>query len=175
MQYDVRSAHINGSGFVGTGRARLKGFIVSGQALAGTVDFFDTFTIPVPATYGQTGYTITITKASHGLNTGDYVGVAFQAAAGVAANDGNYQIIRLDANTFTVTSLNSVSIATNTDCTYVAGSSDHKTPWVTAVDTSAVTAGGQTMFITIPGEGILIHNELYLAEKNINSVTIFYG
>lgn len=175
MQYDVQSAHINGSGFVGTGRARLKGFIVSGQASAGTVDFFDTYTIPVAATYGQTGYTITVTKSSHGLITGDYVGIAFQAAGGVAANDGNYRVTKLDDNTFTVTSLNSLSIATNTDCTFVAGSDDHRSPWVTAVDTSAVTAGGQTMFITLPGEGILIHYELYLAEKNINSVTIFYG
>lgn len=175
MQYDVTSAHINGDGFAGSGRTRLKGFIVSGQSAAGTVDFFDTLTVPVAATYGQAGTLATITSASHGLITGDWVGIAMQAAGGVSGTDGNYRVTVLDANTFTIVSPNTVSVATNTACTYVTGSDAHRSPWVTAVDTSAVTAGGQTMFITLPGEGILIHYGLYLDTFNINSVTVFFG
>jgi hypothetical protein len=175
MQYDVTSAHINGDGFAIVGRTRLKGFIVSGQASAGTVDFFDTLTTPVTATYGSVGTLITVTSSAHGLVTGDYVGIAFQAAGGVSGTDGNYRVTYVDANTFTVTSLNTVSVATNTACTYAAGSDAHRSPWVTAVDTSAVTAGGQTMFVTLPGEGILIHYGLYLDTFNINSVTVFFG
>lgn len=173
MQFDVVSAHLNGQGYAFIGRVRLKGLVISGQATAGTVDIFDTDTLPISATYGQAGTTITVTSAAHGLKTGDRVGIAFQAAGGVSATDGNYTITRLDANTFSFESYNSASVATNTVCSYVSGNTHSQ--WVTSFDTSAVTAGGQVLQILIPGDGILIEEGIYIAMTNINGVTAFLG
>lgn len=176
IQTDVSSAHLNASGLCYSARTRLRGIAISGQSAAGTVDIFDTLTPPIAATYGQSGTTITVTKTAHGLVTGDLVGISFFASGGgVSSTDGNYEITKIDANTFTITSLNSQSVASNTNCLYVKAEGGHSSPWVTAMDTSAVTAGGQTISLTIPGEGLVIHVGLYISLTNINSVTVFYG
>lgn len=173
MQTDVTSAHLNGSGFAYIGRTRLKSVVISGQASAGTVDIFDTATAPIAATYGQAGTTITVTKEGHGLTTGTIVGIAFIAAGGVSATDGNYPINVLGPDTFTITSLNTASVASLTACSYVSGV--RHSNWATSFDTSAVTAGGQALFITLPGEGLLMENGIYIDTLNINAVTVFYG
>ena len=41
MQTDVKSTHLNASGVVSTGRARLKGFSLVGTGTAGTIQFKD--------------------------------------------------------------------------------------------------------------------------------------
>ena len=73
MQTDVKSGHLNNSGFVVLGRNRLKAVSMVGTATAGTLDIFDTTTAPVAATYARSGTTITVTKSAHGLATGDIV------------------------------------------------------------------------------------------------------
>jgi len=80
---DVKQAHLNGSGFLVTGRTRVKGISYVGSATAGHVALFDTLTAPVTtATYGRSGTTVTITQAAHGLTTGDVIGIDFAAGTG---------------------------------------------------------------------------------------------
>ena len=76
MQYDVKTSKIQGSGLMFSGRVRLKQGTVIGNGTAGYIDFFDTATAPVAATYGRSGYTVTVTKTAHGLTTGQPVGIA---------------------------------------------------------------------------------------------------
>ena len=68
----------------------------------------------VNATYGQSGTTITVSRNSHGYNTGDFVDIDFTNNA----TDGYYEIQTVpDGNTFTVTSATSVSITSGFACT----------------------------------------------------------
>jgi hypothetical protein len=167
MQYDVRTAKIQGSGFLYSGRVRLKQATVLGNGTAGYIDFFDAATAPVSATYGRSGTTVTITKSSHGLTTGTVVGIAYVAASNVAPVSGNYPITVVDANTFTITDLNSGSIGTGTACNYVANGY-----WILGINTGTNL---QPFQILIPSEGILCLNGIYSNSSNINSTQITYG
>ncbi len=76
----------------------------------------------VPATYGQSGTTITVTRNSGNngadFKVGDFVVIDFTAGS---ATDGNYEIKTLPNNqSFTVTSSTSATIASGTSCTYGA-------------------------------------------------------
>jgi hypothetical protein len=175
MQTDVLSLHLNNSGTGKAGRCRIKGMAIVGTATAGSVVLWDTTSAPVSATYGRSGTTVTITSASHGLSTGQYVGIDFAVTGGSSATDGNYQITVTDANTFTVTDLNSGTIATSTACTYVVATATNPTTWLTAVDTAAVTSGAQTLFFEIPGEGLVVHAGIYMTMSNLTGVTIYYA
>jgi WD40 repeat protein len=153
-----------------SGRTRLKGFIAVSSSTAGTVNVWDTTTAPTSVTYGRSGTTITVTLASHGLTTGDVVGLTFAPAGGVSATNGNYAVTVLTANTYTVTDINSGTIATST-----AGTQG--TRWLTSFDTSAVTTSGtaQSFYALLPGEGMLVRNGLYAQLANQDSFTVFYG
>jgi hypothetical protein len=120
MQYDVKQAHLNSSGYLVTYPVRVKGVSFAGSASAGTLVLFDTETTPVSAsvTYTQTGTLVTVTKTTHGLNTGDVIGIHFSANAGVSATDGTYAITKTGADTFTLTDINSRSIASTGSCVY---------------------------------------------------------
>lgn len=168
MQYDVRTAKIQGSGFMYSGRVRFKQATVVGNGTAGYVDFFDTNTAPVSATYGRSGTTVTVTKSGHGLSTGNVVGIAYVAASSVAPVSGNYPITVVDANTFTITDLNSGTIATSTACSYVANGN----VWVAGINTGTNL---QPFQILIPSEGILCLNGIYSNSTNITSTQITYG
>lgn len=170
MQTDVLSAHANQSGFLMAGRTRLKGFLAVSSATAGTVNVWDTTTAPTTATYGRSGTTITVTLASHGLTTGQYVGLTFAPASGTSATNGNYAVTVLTSSTYTVTDINSGTIATGTACT-------QGTRWLTSFDTSAVTTSGtaQTVYAILPGEGMLAQNGLYAQLANQDSFTVYYG
>jgi hypothetical protein len=168
MQYDVKSGHLNSSGFFLIGRQRLKGLMsIPSTTTAGTVEIFDTDTVPVTATYARSTTTITVTKSSHGLSTGQVVGIGFTAASGSSATDGNYAITVVDANTFTITDINSGTIAGGTACRYVLGSG-----FMMAFDTNPSTVA---VPLPIPGEGILASNGLYGFMNNQLSLAIFYG
>jgi hypothetical protein len=173
MQTDVLSGHLNTSGIVANsaGRTRLRGLLYVGTATAGSVTVFDTTSTPVSATYGRSGTLVTITSTGHGLTTGQAVGIDFALASGVSATDGNYKITVVDANTFTVTDSNSGTVATSTACTYVVATTTNPTTWVTAIDSAAA----QPMYVQFPGEGILIHQAIYLSMSNLTGVTVFYG
>jgi hypothetical protein len=170
MQYDVKSAHTNQTGFLYVGRTRLKGFLAISSATAGTVNVWDVTTAPVAATYGRSGATITVTLAAHGLTTGQQVGLTFAVASGTSATNGNYVVTVINSSTYTVTDINSGTIATSTACTQGAR-------WLTSFDTSAVTTSGtaQTVYAILPGEGMVAQNGLYAQMTNQDSFTVFYG
>jgi len=175
MQTDVSTIHLNSTGFGYIGRTRIKGLVVSSTATGGTVTLYDSLTASTSATYEQSTTTVTVTKVAHGLVTGQKIGISFAAASGNSATNGNYEITRLTADTFSITDINSRTIAASTACSYVAnvvGASS--TQWHFTVDTAAAAA---TTNIVFPGEGILIETALYVAmtTTNITAVTIFYG
>ena len=175
MQTDVSAIHLNSTGFGYIGRTRIKGLVVSSTATGGTVTLYDSLTASVSATYEQSTTTVTVTKVAHGLVTGQKIGISFAAASGNSATNGNYAITRLTADTFSITDINSRTIAASTACSYVTnpvgGSS---TQWHFTVDTAAAA---ETTNIVFPGEGILIETALYVSmtTTNITAVTIFYG
>ena len=175
MQYDVSTIHLNSTGFGYIGRIRVKGLVISSTSTGGTVTLFDSLTASVSATYEQSTTTVTVTKVAHGLSTGQRIGISFAAASGVSATNGNYTITRLTADTFSLTDINSRTIAALTACSYVANTgTGNSTQWHMTVDTAA--AAGTTN-IVFPGEGILIENALYvgMTTTQIPAVTLFYG
>jgi len=166
MQTDVKAGHLNNSGFVVLGRTRLKALSTVGSATAGTLDIFDTVTAPVSATYARSTTTITVTKTAHGLATGDVVGLAFATASGTSGTNGNYVITVASSSTFTVTDINSGTIAGGTVAVY-------STLWVASYDTGAADVFNN--YVLLPGEGILVKNGIYLNMSNITSANVYYG
>jgi hypothetical protein len=166
MQTDVKAGHLNNTGFVLLGRTRLKALSTVGSATAGTLDIFDTTTAPVTtATYARSGTTVTVTSTAHGLVTGDVRGFAFASASGLSATNGNYTVTRTGANTFTITDINSGTIAST--------AMSYSTLWVASYDVGATDVFGN--IVLIPGEGVLIQNGIYLLMTNLTSANIYYG
>jgi hypothetical protein len=168
MQYDVKTAKIQGSGLLFVGRVRLKQGTIIGSGTAGYIDFFDTDAAPIDATYARSGTTVTVTKTAHGLATGDKVGIAYIAAGGVAPVSGNYPVTVLTADTFTVTDLNSGTIAGGTVCRYVNNGGS----WAMGINTGTNV---QPFQLLIPGEGILCRLGIYANSSNITSTQVTYG
>jgi len=166
MQTDVKAGHLNNSGFVLLGRTRLKAVSTVGSATAGTLDIFDTTTAPVSATYARSGTTITVTKSAHGLADGSTIGITFATASGSSGTNGNYVITVTSSSTFTVTDINSGTIAGGTVAAY-------STLWVASYDIGATDVFSN--FAIIPGEGILVKNGIYLNMSNITSANVYYG
>jgi hypothetical protein len=107
-----------------------------------------------------------VTLTSHGYKTGQNVGLAFGAGTGGTATNGNYVVTVSDANTFTVTDINSGSI-TGT------GSAATATRWLTSFDTNGSVAAVISVFV--PGEGMVVYNQLYAQLSNVTGITVFYG
>ncbi len=63
MQYDVKQAHLNSSGYLVNYPVRVKGLSFTGTATAGYVVLFDTSSTPVSSsvTYAQSANTVTVT------------------------------------------------------------------------------------------------------------------
>lgn len=171
MQTDVLSARIHDSGFLVLQPSRIKGISVKGDAIAaGEVDLFSTNTVPVAATYGQSGTTITVTKANHGLSTGNIIGIAFNLGTGGAALSGSYAITVTNSSTFTITSPNSESVTAGAVCNYVFGEG---ATWLMTLDIEL----GDTYqnYLLLPGEGLRSKLSTYALMTNIAVVTVFYG
>ena len=166
MQTDVKQGHLNNSGFVVLGRNRIKAASTVGTATAGTLDIFDTTAAPVAATYARSGATITVTKSAHGLSTGNVVGIAFATASGSSGTNGNYVITVASSSTFTVTDINSGTIAGGTVAAYAS-------LWIASFDVGATDVFSN--FALIPGEGILVKNGIYLNMSNLTSANVYYG
>ena len=168
MQYDVKQGHLNESGFFVLGRNRVKAVSFFGGG--GTLVLFDTTSAPVSSsvTYAQSGTTVTVSKTSHGLVTGDVVGIHFDANTGVSATDGNYSITRVDANSFTLTDINSRTI-TSTAAIYVSGVNR----WLMTYETHSTDEFQNAPLI--PGEGVLAVNGIYAYMSAIDSAQIYYG
>jgi len=168
MQYDVKQGHLNESGFFVLGRNRVKAVSFFGGG--GTLVLFDTTSAPVSSsvTYAQSGTTVTVSKTSHGLVTGDVVGIHFNSNTGVSATDGNYSITRVDANSFTLTDINSRTI-TSTAALYVSGVNR----WLLTYETHSTDEFQNAPLI--PGEGVLAANGIYAYMSAIDSAQIYYG
>jgi hypothetical protein len=180
MQYDVKAAHLNESGFLlaPATRTRLKQITLAGNASqSGSLVFFDTATAPVTSgTYGRSGTTITVSSTGHGLSTGAYVGISFNSSSNVSATDGNYVITVTDANTFTMTDINSGTVTNaGTGCQYVSSASNATTQnkWVSTYET--LTGATATQQLSVPGEGLLFQSGMYVYMNNMGFVTIHYG
>ena len=169
MQYDVKQAHINQSGQLVLGRARVKAVAFVGTATAGQFVLFDTTTAPVSAsvTYGRSGNTITVSKTAHGLLAGQTIGIDFDVGTGGSATPGNYTIATASANSFTITDINSGTITGTPAAVYSTGN------WLMTFDIAAGDTynNGQTL----PGEGLLAQNGVYAYMVNMTAVSIFYG
>ncbi len=165
-QTPVKSAHLNSTGIFVLGRNRLKGVTTVGSGTAGVVHIFDATAVATAITYGRSTTTITVAHTAHGKKVGDVVGLAFTPAAGVSATNGNYQIVTVaDADTYTVTDINSGTISGGTG-------GFESTHWLTSLDT---TAGSVTTSMVIEQDGILAVNGLVATMTNQTGTTIFYG
>ena len=168
MQYDVKGSHLSGSGFLYVGRVRLKNLVYQGNGTTGAIDIFDTNVVPNAATYSRTGYVVTVTSAAHGLANGQTVGITFAPLANVSATAGNYSIGNATTNTFTITDINTGSIANTANCTYVSNGNQ----WMTSYNTGTNVQPFQVIF---SGEGILATNGIYANVTNITYQTAQYG
>ena len=166
MQYDVKASHLSGTGLMVSGRVRLKNLIYLGTGTAGGIDLFDTLTAPVAATYARSGYTVTVTSTAHGLVTGQNIGITFSAASSVSATAGNYIVTKLTADTFTITDINTGTIAGGTACIFSTGK------WLGGYNTST---GVQPFQVIVPGEGVLAQTGIYAVVTNIVFQTVTYG
>ena len=168
MQYDVKQGHLNESGFFVLGRNRIKAISYFGGG--GTLVLFDTTVAPVTSsvTYARSGTTVTVSKTAHGLATGDVVGIHFDSNTGVSATDGNYSITRVDANSFTLTDINSGTI-TSTAAIYVSGVNR----WLLTYETHSTDEFQNSPII--PGEGVLAVNGIYAYMSSMDSAQIYYG
>ena len=171
MQTDVSAGHLDVSGFiVPNGRYRVKQITFQGSGGgAGVVEIFDTIVAPISATYGRSGTLVTVTKSTHGLATGDRIGIGFSAASGASGTDGNYTITVVDSSTFTLDDPNSGTVTPGTACRYVNSGARWLVSFGTLVSQTTATA------VLIPGEGILAAKGIYASISNTSFVTVFYG
>jgi len=170
----VRSGHLHSSGFIYKERAAVKAIDVVGSSSAGILELWDTNLAPVAGTYGRSGTTVTVTKNAHGLSTGAFVGISFEPDAGVFATPGNYKITVTNANTFTLTDINSGTISNNPVCRYISSVVDgNSARWMATYHTSAsdIFFNG----FSIPGNGLLSRIGVYVFASNLDSINIYYG
>ena len=168
MQYDVKQAHLNSSGYLVNYPVRVKGLSFTGTATAGYVVLFDTSSTPVSSgvAYARVGTTVTVTKTTHGLTTGTVIGIHFLSNSGVSATDGTYTITVTGANTFTLTDINTGNIS-STSAVYAVGK------WLMTYEPTATDIFNNVPFI--PGEGVRVETGVYAEMSNMDSVQIFYG
>jgi len=171
MATNVKQAHINASGFLVMGRNRIRGLSFVGTATAGELVMFDTTSAPVTSsvTYGRSGTTVTVSKTAHGLITGDVVGIHFADGTGGTATDGNYSITRIDANSFSLTDINTGTITGSPAAIYVSGNNR----WLLTYEVSATDIFNNAP--EVPDQGVLAVNAIYAYMSNLSAVNIYYG
>lgn len=160
MQTDVQAAYVKSSGILVTPlRTRLKGCVItSGTSSLRNVAACDPTTV-VSGTYSQTGTTATITITAHGLINGQKVFVDFLTGT---SRDGVYEITYINANSFSVTTVNSVS---------TSGTVNVYPTIYMEIDTYS-TVG---LPIKIPGEGILFPNGIFFGCGPSVTAMVYYG
>ena len=171
MATNVKQAHINASGFMVMGRNRIRGLSFVGTDTAGELVMFDTTSAPVTSsvTYGRSGTTVTVAKTAHGLVTGDVVGIHFADGTGGTATDGNYSITRIDANSFSLTDINTGTITGSPAAIYVSGNNR----WLLTYEVSATDIFNNAP--EVPDQGVLAVNAIYAYMSNLSAVNIYYG
>ena len=81
--------------------------LLSAPIVTGATYDSTTTLVSSSVTYSQSGYTITVTKTSHGLQTGMAIWLSITTGT---AQEGYYIVTKVDNDTFTVTSSASVSV-----------------------------------------------------------------
>ena len=171
MQTDILQSRLTNSGWIVQGPCRVKGVSLRNAATGvGRVFLFDTNTVPVTASYGRSGTTVTVTKTAHGLQTGATVSLGFSLdGSNRAATNGTYTITRVDADTFTLTDYNTGTVSTSTTCYYVTG--DNRWIWVRGLGDGDI----YNNYELLPGEGIRAKQKVYAVISNVISTSVFYG
>jgi len=171
MQTDVLQSRLTNSGWIVQNACRVKGVSLRNAATGtGRVFLFDTNTIPVTASYGRSGTTVTVTKTAHGLQTGNTVSFGYSLdASNRAATNGSYTITVVDADTFTVTDYNTGTVTASTSCYYVTG--DSRWLWVRGIADGDI----YNNYELLPGQGIRAKQRVYAVISNIISTSVFYG
>lgn len=159
MQTDVKSAYIKNSALILTARTRIKSCVVtSGTSSLRNVAACDPATVE-SGTYSQTGTTATISIANHGLADGQRVFVDFTTGT---SRDGMYSITFINANSFSVTTANSVSTSGNVSVY----------PDVYMELQTFSTVG---LSVSIPGQGILFPNGIFFGVGPSVTALVYYG
>ena len=171
MQTDILQSRLTQSGWIVQSACRIKGVSLRNAATGvGRVFLFDTDTTPVTAAYGRSGYTVTVTKTAHGLQTGDTVSLGFSLdGSNRSATCGTYQITRVDADTFTLTDYNTGTVSTSTACYYVTG--NNRWLWVRGLADTDI----YNNYELLPGQGIRAKQKVYAVINNVISTSVFYG
>ena len=112
------------------------------------------------ATYTRALTVVTVTYVNHGLYANQWVYLDFTSGG---ALDGLYQVTGVTANTFTVTTVASGTIATSNVTGYLNV--------LMIVDTNSTTATA----LLIPGEGILARAGIQVVLAGNQTCTVFYG
>ena len=173
------SGNRRASGFVAMGPHRLKEFSITGGAFDGFVGFFDTDVAPVLInSASQSGTTVTVNKPSHGLSTGDTVGIVFYGGTSNDPDAGNYEITVVDANTFTIEQLNSATVSL-TIGQYVSNvGSKQPNPRRFVLQKLTKAAGADDIDIPIsffmPDAGFKFNLGMYVVLNNNGSMDIIY-
>lgn len=171
---DIFSGHLHSSGFIRKARTRIKAFDVVGGDTGGLLELWDTTVAPTSATYGRSGTTVTVASVGHGLKTGDVVGISFGEASGVIATPGSYTITVTGDDAFTLTDINSGTIASSTVCRYVSNKQNgYNARWIATYHTSAsdIFFNG----FSVPEEGFLARIGVYVYAEDLNSINVYYG
>ena len=161
MQTDVRSFHVSaGTPASVSGRVRLKGAVVSNTSSGTPANILFANNVIISGTYnipGSTTCTVTV-AGGHGLVTGDRVWLNFTTGT---ATDNTYQVTVTANTTFTVTT---ASLTTSGDVSIYAEA-------LMEVDiTNSVP-----VCVTIPGDGILATDGIFVGTPTNIAATVFYG
>jgi hypothetical protein len=158
FQFDVKSQHLAASGVAFAGRTRLKGAVLSPITTA-TKNVIFADNVPQTGTYNIPGSTTcTITIANHGLSNGDRIWIDFTSGTAV---DNVYTVAGVTTDTFTVTT---ASLTTSGNVTIYG-------EVLMEVDCYIAAAFN----VSIPGDGIVAANGIYVGLPTNVSATVFYG
>jgi hypothetical protein len=162
MQYDVKSFHVMAGtpASVSSNRVRLKGAVVSNTSSGTPANVFFANNLSVSGTYNIPGTTVcTVTTATaHGLTSGDRVWLDFTSGTAV---DNIYAVTVTTTTAFTVT----------TGALTTSGNVSVYGQTLMEVDiTNSVP-----VCITVPGEGILAPNGIFVGVPANIGATVFYG
>jgi hypothetical protein len=161
MQTDVKSFHVQTStSSVGsTGRTRLKGAVISNTTSGTPANIFFANNVSLSGTYSISTTTVTVTVAAgHGLATGARVFLDFTSGNGT---DNIYTITVTGVTTFTATVPSS-------------SGTGNVTVYAQALMEVDIT-NSVPVCITIPGEGILATDGIYVGVPANIAATVFYG
>jgi hypothetical protein len=161
IQTDVKSFHVSaGTPASISGRSRLKGAVVSNTSSGTPANILFANNVTISGTYnipGSTTCTVTVT-GGHGLVTGDRVWINFTTGT---ATDNTYQVTVTGATTFTVTT---ASLTTSGNVSMYA-----------QVLMEVDITNSVPVCVTIPGEGILARDGIFVGTPANIAATVFYG